>query len=282
MSFPEVVDHPLFSPPFRWRMAVRSREAPDWLQIDDAREADLALKEATLADPDNDALRCLPGSEPASQAVLELVEAELAGRGVAVDPGGSDGAGAHPIDLAGRVVQEDLCLMERDERAWRLTAGSVCFPTRWSLADKIGGTLAGIHEPVPGYAADIGAQVDRFFDRMAPGAIAYRINWSLVGDSARRLPARNRQAPETMPTDPARDLFMRLEHQTLRRLEDHAAILFGIRIHVWPLGEVLELLPAAEFASEIHTAPPDIARYKNLEGLREELAVWLERGGAGA
>lgn len=277
MSYAEVVDHPLFAPPFRWRMAVRTLPPADWLQPDDARDDDLRLKAELLARPDQDALRWEPGSEAAAAAVLELVAADLDARGLELAS-----AGVHPIDTVGRSVQEDVCLMEHDGQAWRLTAGSVCFPTRWSLADKIGGSLATIHEPVPGYADELGSRVDRFFDRMTPGSIAYRINWSLVGDPARRLPAAERQAPTRIPEDPATGLHVRIERQTLRRLEPHAAIVFGIRVHGWPLGTVLGDLPAATFAAEIRSAPAAVARYKNLEGLRDELARWLERGGEGA
>ncbi|MDW3220292.1 MAG: DUF3445 domain-containing protein [Acidimicrobiales bacterium] len=274
LSFPEVVDHPILSPPFRWRMGVRSLGAPEWLQPDDRRADDLARKTATLAEPGSDGLRFVPGSEPAAQEVLDLVAADLARRGLALST-----IGTHPIDIAGRSVQEDLCLLERDDTAWRLTAGSVCFPTRWSLADKIGGTLAAIHGPVPGYAEQLSDRVDRFFDRMTPGAIAYRLNWSLVGDSARRLPAADRQAPDRLPADPATQLFLRVERQTLRRLEHHTAIVFGIRIHVWSLGEVLADLPPAALAGELLSAPLDVARYKNLDGLRRELARWIDAGG---
>ncbi|MGF2075692.1 heme-dependent oxidative N-demethylase subunit alpha family protein, partial [Enterococcus casseliflavus] len=38
----------------------------------------------------------------------------------------------HPLDLAGRLVQEDLCLMRRDAAThlYRLVGASLCFPTR--------------------------------------------------------------------------------------------------------------------------------------------------------
>ena len=49
-----------------------------------------------------------------------------------------DRAGQHPIEWAARGVQEDLCLLERDDTGWRFTAAAVCFPTRWSPAEKVG------------------------------------------------------------------------------------------------------------------------------------------------
>lgn len=277
LSFTEVVDHPLFSLPHRWRMGVRGLAPEAWLQPDDARAADLALKAAMMAEAHTDAVRWEPGSEAAAREVVELVAGALEPHGWAL---AADGA--HPIEIAGRSIQEDLCLMERQDRAWRLTAGCVCFPTRWSLADKIGGSLAAIHAPVPAYAEQLAARVERFFDRMAIGSIVHRINWSLVADPARRLPARSLQAPAVLPDDPATQLFVRVERQTLRRLAAHPAIVFGIRIHVWSLGEVVDQLPGAAFAAELRRAPAAVARYKNLDGLRAALADWLERGGEGA
>ena len=38
-----------------------------------------------------------------------------------------------PLETAALCVQEDLCVMQERSGAWCLTAGSVCFPTRWEL-----------------------------------------------------------------------------------------------------------------------------------------------------
>jgi hypothetical protein len=179
-------------------------------------------------------------------------------------------------------VQEDLCLLERrmvaDVARWTLTAGSVSFPTRWDLGSKLGGSLAEIHAPVPGYGEQVGPFVDRFFDRMVPGALASRLNWSLVGEKTRRLEAEDRQAPEAVLTDPGTELFVRIERQTLRRLVVHDAVVFGIRIHVWPLAEVAEDLSTEPFAEMLDSMPPEVARYKDLDGLRSTVATWLRAG----
>ena len=48
------------------------------------------------------------------------------------------------LERAG-LVQEDLCLMKEDARgALRLVAGSVAFPMRWSLLQKMGRRWAGV------------------------------------------------------------------------------------------------------------------------------------------
>jgi hypothetical protein len=273
LQFRDVVDHSLFSTAaFRWRMGVRSLVADEWLQPDDLRSLDLLEKDLlTLRHPGQTFL-ARPDALSAAAEAHELVAAALVRRGLTMRD-----VGAHPLEVAGLSVQEDLCLMEARGGSWVLTAASVCFPTRWELPSKLGRSLAAIHDPVPDYGARLGERVERFFDRMTPGALAYRFNWSLVGESARRLDARARQAPTSMPPDPANDLFFRVERQTLRRLEGHEAIVFGIRIHVWPLGAVVSELPPEQFADEIETMPFEIARYKNLEGIRSPLASWLRR-----
>jgi hypothetical protein len=88
----------------------------------------------------------------------------------------------HPLELAGRLVQEDLCLMARaaTRAVYRLVGASVCFPTRWRLADKIGQPLQAIHAPVPDYDAQLASTMERFFARLKPDKLVWRCNWSLM------------------------------------------------------------------------------------------------------
>lgn len=250
-------------------MGVRSLGADRWLQLDDRRTLDLREKDLLTRRFPGRTFVAAPDSQDASVETYQLVERGLAAHGLTMRE-----RGTHPLEAAGLSVQEDLCLMERRGASWVLTAGSVCFPTRWDLPSKLGCSLAEIHAPVPGYPTALAARVDRFFDRMTPGALAHRLNWSLVGESSRRLDS-HRQAPVVMPTNPADDLFLRVERQTLRRLDRQDAIVFGIRIHVWPLGEVLPELPVDRLASDIETMPIEVARYKNLDTLRPGIVDWL-------
>jgi dimethylamine monooxygenase subunit A len=272
LHFREVVDHPLFSAePFRWRMGTRSLVVKQWLQSDDRRAADLAEKDRLTEQHRGLTFVSQPGSEAAGTEVFDLVCEELTRDGHSPRR-----ERAHPLENSGLSVQEDLCLMEATELGWVLTAGSVCFPTRWDLPSKLGRSLTQIHSPVPGYEEQLGRRVERFFDRMAAGSLAYRLNWSLVGDSARRLDA-TRQAPMTMPCDPGEDLFLRVERQTLRRLKHHDAMVFGIRIHVWSLAEVVQECSPDLLANELETMPVDVVRYKNLDGMSADLVAWLRR-----
>ena len=53
-----------------------------------------------------------------------------------------DGSSLHPLDVASRLVQEDLIVMiEHRRRRMVFGAGSVCFPNRWDLRSKLGRSL---------------------------------------------------------------------------------------------------------------------------------------------
>ena len=57
-----------------------------------------------------------------------------------------------PLELAGRLVQEDLCIIQDAADGPRFTAAVLCFPSRWRLHEKLGQPLAAVHGPVPLYA----------------------------------------------------------------------------------------------------------------------------------
>ena len=271
LPFAEVIPTTLFhDTPFRWRVASRALSADGWLQPDPAALASDLAEKARILDGGLDAFVVTDGSEAACLEVRDLV-ADAIGQPLA------DLAG-HPLEVAARRVHEDLVVMEKRDGAWMMTAGVVCFPTRWSPSDKIGRSMATIHDPVPRYG-DIAAAVDRLFDRLQPGRIAWRPNWSVVGDSSLRLDVNDRQAPAAMPADPATQLHLRVERQTIRRLEATPdALVFTIRVHRWPLGEVLGEIDRA-LAAELRALPSDVAVYKNLDEWRHDLASYLDGEG---
>ena len=275
MSFSEVVPVRLFhDDAFRWRLSTRALDAAAWLQFDDDVDHYLAEKDTVLRDHEADAVACAAGSDGPAAELAMLVEAAVRAEGRTMP---ARRAGEHPIVWAARAVQEDLCILEQRPEGWVLTALAVCFPTRWSPAAKLGLELGEVHGPVPRYDA-IAATVDRFFSRLRPGALAWRPNWSIVGDDRLRLPVDDRQAPSSLPSDPLRSLWLRVERQTIRRLVDHPdAIVFTIRVHRGPLGEAVVGVEAA-LAGELCSVPDDVAAYKNLEEWRAQLAEQLRRG----
>jgi dimethylamine monooxygenase subunit A len=184
-----------------------------------------------------------------------------------------------PLDLAGRLVQEDLCLIQNREEGPVFIAASLCFPSRWRLLDKIGKPLGAVHGPVPHYASRLAGPVDRFMRSLKSGHIVSRLNWSLLEDPALFQPAgkwRTEASQDITAANAGSRVFLRVERQTLRRLPASGAVLFGIRVHVYPLDQVIDRADRArELAGAVRALPVDVQHYKSLLPFKVALLAWL-------
>jgi hypothetical protein len=168
----------------------------------------------------------------------------------------------HPIDAAGRLVADDLCVLYLDGDQWRLGAASVCSPSRWQLREKMGRTVAEIHRGVPDYAGWYGDAVDARLHRLSPDRPVWRLSWTMVDD-----PALFQPQPPQRPVAPAdvtlADLTVRVERQTLRKLPRTGDVVFTIRTDRARLCELAADPATAEaFARTLRTCPADVAGYK--------------------
>jgi hypothetical protein len=266
---------PLDGKPWRLAMGLRPLREEQWLEVDRHRRSELRLKAELLASRHSEVFAALPGSEAASAEVLGQIEAFLERYHPGLAPPAP--AGLHPLDAAGRLVQEDLCLMAPADGAWRLVGASLCFPSRWRLADKLGRDLSGIHGPVPGYEQSLAAPTAGFFDRLRPERPVWRLNWTLIDRPDLHQPD-EAEPTTTAGEDPGRGLWFRVERQTLRRMDDHPAVLFTIRTYVTPLGELVDAYPDAAGAllATLPTVPAETLAYKGWGGLVGDVTAWLE------
>ena len=179
-------------------MGLMALKPADWIEIDSRFAEEIALRKSLLDERRDDVLAALPGSEAACREVLdqlagflperfpdrfERAGTELVNR-VSGDRWTVEGDVRDPLGIAGRLVQEDLCILQEVEGELRLTAGVLCFPNRWRLSDKLGRPMVAIHGPVPSYAERLGKPVDRFIGMLAPERPVWRLNWSLTDDPA--------------------------------------------------------------------------------------------------
>jgi hypothetical protein len=273
--------------PFRLTLGLRPLDPADWLEVDGDLESDLAEKRRLLTERFPEVVAALPEGDTASAELLALVVAHLQGRhGIAALPV----PGCHPIDAAGRLVSEDLCVLTRADGVWRLVAASVCFPSRWRLADKIGSTVAEIHEPVPGYES-IAAATDAFFDRLTVERPMWRTNWTILESPALFQSPSEEPRDERVtsggddrgtPVPQPGALTLRVERQTLRRLPETGAAVFTIRTRRMPLAELVAQRPAAaaDLAATLRSVAPATIRYKGWVRLMGPMLDWLESVGA--
>lgn len=297
-GLPEQAVHLPFEPgPYRMAMDLVAVPEAAWFEIDQHYLPEMAEKQRLLTAARDDVFAATPASDAARGEALALIVAALTlhhpdwfSRDGAVLRNHLTGEtwdipSVDPLELAGRLVQEDLCLIQNSEDGPVFTAATLCFPSRWRLLDKIGKPLSAVHGPVPFYADRLARPVDRFMRHLRPGHIASRLNWSLLDDPALFQPGgkwRVDGGTDITVENAGSRVFLRVERQTLRRLPTSGAVLFGIRVHVYPLDRVIERPDrAASLAEAVRALPAEIQHYKSLLPFREALLGWLEVQSAG-
>lgn len=296
-SVPPPPDYaPFRAGPFRLSMGLTPLNLRDWIEPDARMATELYEKERLLHERHREVFVTLPEAAEGAAEVLELLSAYLPVRfptlyrrvGERLDncvTGHTWNLAdhtLHPLDLAGRLVQEDLCLMRQDTdtESYRLVGASVCFPTRWHLAQKIGQSVGAIHAPVPDYEEQLASTMDRFLCRLKTDRPVWRLNWSLLDDPTLFQPTghgRHRLNTHITRHNAGETVWLRMERQTLRRLPGTGDILFTIRVHVRPL-HTLAARPerAAALAAAIRALPPAIQQYKSLLPFRGAVLAWLD------
>ncbi|MEM7491108.1 MAG: DUF3445 domain-containing protein, partial [Pseudomonadota bacterium] len=153
-----------------------------WIAVDDAYGAQMAERARLWATRRAAVEAVLPGAEPALEELRALVLADLPdgfardGEGIVRPDGVRVGLNGPPFACLNRLLQEDLLVLKKRGDQHVLIAGLLCFPSHWSLADKIGRPLMAIHAPVAHYDADLAGRVQRLFDRVPPGRPMWRAN----------------------------------------------------------------------------------------------------------
>lgn len=284
--------------PHRLNLGLRAL-LPDepWLELDEDLERDLRTKGDLLRDRRDQVFVELPESRYAQREVLSLVTRSLLESHPDLYSKSGDVFQVHatgekfdladpthaPLEIASRCVQEDLVVMQQSEQGWRLTAASVCFPTRWDLPSKLGLPMGAIHEPVPGYQEKLDAPSTRFMDGMSQmkTAVYRRGNWSLMDDPSLFQPTgrlHKQPSPDLNLDNAGEKVWLRVEHQTLQRLSVSGAILFGIRVHRTRLDAVARDPEVAKtLLQAIETMHPAMQHYKSLESVRGVAVEYLGR-----
>ncbi|WP_428395039.1 heme-dependent oxidative N-demethylase family protein [Lichenicoccus sp.] len=252
---------------FRMAMGLTAVAEADWLEADDAVPAQIATRVALIARDPDAVIAALPGTEAMQHELLEMLAAHLRLPWPACD--------RDPLAIVGGLVAEDFCLLRASEDGPVLVAAVLCFPARWRLAEKLGRPLAAVHAPVPFYGERLAGPVDRFLDRLQPGRIAVRLNWSVVDDPALFQPAPGPAKTGITAANAGERLFLRVERQSFRRLPRTNTIAFGIRTHVSPLARVRDAGAAARLNDAVRAMPDDMLAYKGIAPFRATLLGYL-------
>ena len=294
---------PFIHPPFlkaqsHSRMGLKSLSIEDWIVLGSDFCAQLAEKQQLLQHHYDDVFVAQDSTQAAQQEVLSLLVDHLLQRfpGVYKSIGEGEGASgirnlntqealryadfAHaPLDLAGRLVAEDLCLMMPAESEYCLAAASVCFPQQWTLREKFGKPMSHIHSPVPDYSDMLARPVGHVFSRLRESFPGVRFNWSVVDSPALYMGEhgpKRRLLGEVTADSAGHSLWLRVERQTIRRLPVSGGVLFTIRTFVYPLSQVVEVPDAAkQLEIAVRSLTEEMQVYKNLLPFRTALLDYL-------
>ncbi|HBD23903.1 MAG TPA: hypothetical protein DC023_05670 [Oceanospirillaceae bacterium] len=168
-------------------------------------------------------------------------------------------------------VADDLLIMQPVDGQYCLTAASLCSPSSWHLHDKLGQPMARIHDPVPDIHQQLTPKIDQFLNNMATGQVVERRNWSLqeTQDLA-RFPQST-----ASPLAPSTPLFYRMERQGLLRLPETQAIVFAIRIYIYPLESLGQIVGALTgLRTAVDMLSPALWDYKNMDFYAPALAKY--------
>jgi len=216
------------------------------------------------------------GSRPAQAEALRLVDATLGAEAPL--------AGLPPLYAAARRVADDLCLMEKRDGEWRLTALSLSAGSFFTARDAIGKSLRELHRPVNGFQERFLLRVERIFEGLRPDLVLERRNWTLLNSAALHTPDPGpirARIGEIDAVAAGRALHQRVERQTLRRLPETGAAIFTIRVWVAPLDELADKpTRLAAFARAWADAPAEFRAYKRLDLYDDLVAAFLARAGA--
>ena len=262
----------LLESPYRFSIAFGRGRFQDFWGATAGNQSILAERRRWLAEDQERYFAVLPGTEPLLEEARELgVKAQILPRRDGRTP-------SDPLSIArelGENWEPDFLVLKRESGVARLVAGCVCFPSSWSLEEKIGRPIEEIHGVVPGLNTALGPQIATFLDRIKPGVSWTRNNWGLS-----RSPEWNQHPARRTPRLDERvtldQVYFRVEEQSLVALPKSRGVLFGIRLKVTPLAGISGLPEAKMLAQLLETMPEEMAKYKGLYQARERIVALLK------
>ena len=236
--------------PFRaWEDPVLSRLpgtqplTGPWIIRDEAFTGQMAERDRLMAKRRSDVVVEDASAHPAALELLDHVLAELAqdpAYQVGADVLRPDGAPVRvdrtdPMGTLARLVQEDLCILEKHGDEHVLTAATLLFPSSWTLSEKFMRPLMAIHEPVALYDQNIGRRVQRMFDTLRVEQPIWRANWLTYQRPDLYHP---RVGFEARPRPALGTGYLRSERQTIFRLPQTNAMVFSIHIYLLAVADL--------------------------------------------
>ncbi|MBX2897659.1 MAG: DUF3445 domain-containing protein [Cyclobacteriaceae bacterium] len=187
-----------------------------------------------------------------------------------------------PLKWVGRQVQEDLILLNAD---LVVVAGQLCFPSGWSLSDKMNQHFIHVHAPLPRITDSMIQSASKLLERLPLHKPVVRNNWGFRVCDWLDLSTWQSEAYQILlhetakllsVEDVGKKVFVRVEHQTLSRLPQSNHILFTIHTYQSKLkDEVTDLQRAKALTDFVKQIPADLLAYKQMLPIADKLKAYL-------
>ncbi|KAL4871309.1 hypothetical protein BDV12DRAFT_164582 [Aspergillus spectabilis] len=275
---------------YRVMMDIRKLDVENWLTLDKNYMDEHVVRSQLLVQERQKVFQCLPESYDACLEALEEVVEFLTQRfanmfdmkkhgekttvynrmtGETFIFGGDRTGQMDPLEIAVRLTMEDLSILMKNEGGeYYLAASASLFPVGWTVADRIGWTISQLHNPVPLWHQQVANSVSKFLCRLTPNSPMERSNYFVEVKRPDEDLFETLYRPTTLsednPDPSPKDIVVRRERQTFRRLPHTGAIVFGVKTFLTTLEE-LPMQELENLAREVKSWPEHVGEYKGRE-----------------
>jgi len=169
------------------------------------------------------------------------------------------------VQQLGLAIEDDIVIMHKG----KLEACFVAFPSSWNAGEKVGKSLAELHEPIADNEALLSTS-EGIMRAMTSGQSYHRYTWGISSlDGYSNHPLYDK--PEFDSLD---DLTFRVEHErTMTVIKDTTAV-FLIHVDIYPLKEVLKT-DFGLIKGAIDSMSESVLQYKNLVKVKELMNEYI-------
>ena len=168
-------------------------------------------------------------------------------------------------------IGEDIAIVEIDSDGNdRNALMSIAAPSRWAPEEKIGRSFVATHTPVPNMEKTlaVAAKLQQMLLERGPFV---RFTWGIS-----TTPALDTHPSVTEPPYAGGDAWLRTERQVIRRIPEHQAFLFTIRVMVEPLSDIRKsITDASALAAALRSMDEKSRIYKSVDGHVDVLCAYL-------
>ena len=169
------------------------------------------------------------------------------------------------IQQLGLAIEDDIVIMHNG----KLESCFVAFPSSWNAGEKVGKTLAELHEPIADNETLVRAS-DGIMRAMTSGQSFERYTWGITSLNGYS----NHPLYEKPDFDSLDDLTFRVEHErTMTVIKDTTAV-FLIHVDIYPLKEVLKT-DLGLIKGSIDSMSANVLQYKNLVKVKELMNEYI-------